>query len=329
MSTNNTNKAEKPRFQQSLFVALALVLILHGLVLPYTSVNTYDAYIHMFFGDHYAKSWMDPWEPRWYTGFSTTSYPPGTHMMIAILSSVLSLVNAYNLVMLIGLCVLVLGIYRFSMLFFSSRAAGYAAILAALSTSIAETVHLFGQLPTIVSLGLFLNGMPHVYRWLLTGRFFQLIHVLCFAAGTTAAHHVTTIFGTILFIGPVGLYAWMVYLEMNPKWRETDRSILARIHEFLRPAKRGIILGILLIATVITTVYPYWYWSVTDPITQVAIPHGSRENFLERPDLGFIFFVVPWSWLILVVPYAIYVAFKSRVWPLSAAVVLCLILGTG
>ena len=68
-----------------LCIALGMAVMTHGALLPFTHGNTYDAYIHMFFGEHYARSWFDPWEPRWYTGFATTSYPPGTHMMIAAL----------------------------------------------------------------------------------------------------------------------------------------------------------------------------------------------------------------------------------------------------
>ena len=59
-----------------LVVALAATVLFHGGLLPFTHGNTYDAFIHMFFGDSYARSWFDHWDDRWYTGFLTTSYPP-------------------------------------------------------------------------------------------------------------------------------------------------------------------------------------------------------------------------------------------------------------
>jgi len=45
---------------------------------------SYDAYNHMFFGDHYRLDWWTLWEPRWYTGFEITSYPPLVHQLIGL-----------------------------------------------------------------------------------------------------------------------------------------------------------------------------------------------------------------------------------------------------
>ncbi|MDZ4719620.1 MAG: hypothetical protein SH847_14285, partial [Roseiflexaceae bacterium] len=60
-----------------LLLALALAFVYHGaLLLSGTYKGTYDAYVHIFFADHYARSWWDPWDARWYTGFPLTSYPP-------------------------------------------------------------------------------------------------------------------------------------------------------------------------------------------------------------------------------------------------------------
>lgn len=68
-----------------LLIALTRVLLFHGGLLPFTHANTSDAFIHMSFSNPYHRNWFDQWEPRWYTGFATTSYPPDTHMMIAAL----------------------------------------------------------------------------------------------------------------------------------------------------------------------------------------------------------------------------------------------------
>ena len=88
------------------YLSIFLVIVLHGGLLPFTVGQTYDAYIHMFFGDHYNKSWFDPWEPRWYTGFATTAYPPGTHMSIAALMHLVPLRAAFVIVQMTGLIVL-------------------------------------------------------------------------------------------------------------------------------------------------------------------------------------------------------------------------------
>lgn len=319
----NSDRAEDSAGLRLLLVALAAVVLFHGGLLPFTHGNTYDAYIHMFFADHYHRSWFDPWEPRWYTGFSVTSYPPGTHMAIAGLMSFMPLRAAFVLVQLGGLLLLVTGVFRFALLWVPPRAAGYAALAAVLASSISETVHLFGQLPTICSLGIFLNGLPYVYRWIVFGGWQSCLAATVFSAATTAAHHVTTIFGGVLFILPLGLHALFATAALRPaKGR-------ARILRFAPPLARGAILAVLMLGAIVLTVFPYWYWSVTDPITQVSIPHGSRESFLERLDLGLVFFVIPWGAAILFLPYAIYKTATTRLWPLGLSLLLCVLLGTG
>lgn len=319
----DTDPAEDSAGLRLLLVALAAVVLFHGGLLPFTHGNTYDAYIHMFFADHYHRSWFDPWEPRWYTGFAVTSYPPGTHMAIAGLMAFVPLRAAFVLVQLGGLLLLVTGVYRFALLWVPPRAAGYAALAAVIASSISETVHLFGQLPTICSLGIFLNGLPYVYRWIVHGGWQSCLAATAFSAATTAAHHVTTIFGGVLFILPLGLHALFATASLRPaKGR-------ARLLRFLPPLARGAILALLMAGAIVLTVFPYWYWSVTDPITQVSIPHGSRESFLERLDLGLVFFVIPWGVAILFLPYAIYKTATTRLWPLGLSLLLCVLLGTG
>lgn len=324
------NKTEADNAQASaglrlLLVSLAAAVLFHGGLLPFTHGNTYDAFIHMFFGDSYHRSWFDTWEPRWYTGFSTTSYPPGTHMSIAALMHVLPLRAAFVVVQLVGLLLLVVGVYRFSLLWVQPRAAGYAALAAVLASSISETIHLFGQLPTIFSLGIFLNGLPFVYRWIVYGRFSNFVAAVVFAAATTAAHHVTTIFGSVLFVVPLAFQALRSVAELAP----VQPVRFGNLRRFIRPFGRGIALAIFMIVATLVTVLPYWIWSINDPITQVSIPHGSRESFLERTDLGLVFFVLPWGISILFLPFVIYKSLRTRLWPLGAMVLICFVLGTG
>ncbi len=309
-----------------LLVALSATALFHGGLLPFTHGNTYDAFIHMFFADHYHRSWFDTWEPRWYTGFSVTSYPPGTHMAMAALMTFMPLRAAFVVVQLGGLLLLVTGVFRFALLWVPPRAAGYAALAAVLASSISETVHLFGQLPTICSLGIFLNGLPYVYRWIVYGGWFSCLAAVIFAAATTAAHHVTTIFGGVLFILPLGLHALKAVAEIRPA---DGKSLLYALWRFAAPLARGAVLAVLMAGAIVLTVFPYWYWSVTDPITQVSIPHGSRESFLERLDLGVVFFAIPWGVAILFLPYAIYKTATTRLWPLGLSLMLCVLLGTG
>ncbi|MDE9450233.1 hypothetical protein J3R80_07085 [Aliiroseovarius sp. Z3] len=328
MRTASAYSGDDPTSDESdglrlLLVALAACVLFHGGLLPFTHGNTYDAFIHMFFADSYHRSWFDPWEPRWYTGFATTSYPPGSHMAIATLMKVMPLRAAFVVVQTVALVLLTIGTYRFARLCVTARPAGYAAISLVLASSISETVHLFGQLPTTLSLGIFLNGLPFVFRWIVEGRVFDLLAAVVFAAATTAAHHVTTIFGGVLFILPLGLHALSAVSASERKGH------LRLIRRLGWPVGRGLLLAVLMLAAIVITVFPYWSWSINDPITQVPIPHGSRESFIARPDLGVVFFLLPWGTALLVLPYLVYKTVTTRHWPLGISVLLCFLLGTG
>ena len=320
LSPHKYSVAEREAGVFLLLLALGAALLFHGGLTAFTHGNTYDAYIHMFFGDSYHRSWFDTWESRWYTGFSTTSYPPGTHMMIAGLQHIMAIEAAFVVTMTAGILILTIGIYRFALIWVPPRAAGYAALSLVLASSIAETIHIFGQLPTIFSLGLFLNALPHVFAWLVRGTKADLLFALIYASATTAAHHVTTLFGMVLFIGPIALHALRVAYVAR-----TGGRVWAMVPTLMR----GMVLGPLLVTVLVTTVFAYWYWSLTDPIIQVSIPHGSRESFIERLDLGFVFFLIPWGTSLLALPYVFYKAFTSRLWPLGLSVLLCFVLGTG
>lgn len=306
-----------------LFASLLTVVIFHGGLLPFTHENTYDAFIHMFFGSSYAVNWFDPWESRWYTGFVRVSYPPGTHMLIAMFSKVFSLRISFVIVQTIALLIFTLGVFRFSLIWVGFRAAGFAALSVVLSSGIALTVHVFGQLPTIYSLGMFLNTMPSIYRWVQEGGKKNLAAAAIMSAGTTSLHHVTTLFGLVFFVLPVVLQALMHFAHR----KGPDERI--SVKALLWPVLRASLLGIAMIGLIVLTVFPYWYWSITDPITQVPIPHGSRENFLVRTDLGMMFFIIPWGLTLLLWPFLAFRALKSCIWPLAMSLILASVLGTG
>ena len=116
--------ASLARADRRLSLALATAFLWHGgLLVSGSHRRTYDAYIHMFFGDHYARSWFSTWETRWYTGFTTTSYPPGTHQLIALLSKPFGLESAFVIIQLASVLLLIVGVYRFSQIWVSKEAA--------------------------------------------------------------------------------------------------------------------------------------------------------------------------------------------------------------
>lgn len=309
------------------YLAILLGLVFHGALLPFTYGQTYDAYIHMFFGNHYSYSWFDPWEPRWYTGFTVTAYPPGSHQALGLLIKFIDMRVAYILLQLLAVALLIIGVFRFSRLWVNDMAAAYAAMLCVFSSAISETLHIFGQLPTLLSIALFLNAIPHISDWIEKGKKTDLCLAVALTAATTAVHHVTPLFGTVFFVAPIGLAAWLSNLKQRENSKPEGLIAMAR---WASPAFiRGIIMGVLMLILIVTIVFPYWHWSITDPITQVSIPHGSRENFVSKPNLGLMFFVIPWGLMIFVVPYMFKKSFRTPLWPLGASAAVALFLGTG
>ena len=152
--------------RQYYLLAILLALLFHGSLLSYTIGNTYDAYVHMFFGSHYAESWFETWNYKWYTGFTMTSYPPLVHQIIALLSFGIGLKAAFIAWCLVVIGLFIRGIFHFSQLWVSEIAAGYACLIAVLSSSFIEAIHIFGQLPSITGIALLLNACPELYKWI-------------------------------------------------------------------------------------------------------------------------------------------------------------------
>jgi len=306
------------RTDSRLLSASVLTVLFHGGLLASGSFQrTYDAYVHLFFADHYARSWFSSWETRWYTGFPVVSYPPGVHQLLGALKGVLGPGGAYVVVQLAALLVLVVGVYRFATLWVGARAAGWAAIAVVLSSSIAEVVHVFGQLPTTLALGFLLNAQPSVARWVQHGQRRDLAYALAFLASTTAVHHVTTLFGSVFFTGPVVARVVLdAFARPHPDEPEGRvRSIRAqdvvpvvarRLRRMLPELMRVAALGASIVFTLAIVILPYWLWSSRDPIVQVPIPHGSRDNFLENTAAGLVFFLVPTASVLLVLPMVIF-----------------------
>ena len=69
-----------------------LAILVHGpLLLMQIPNDSYDAYLHQFFAAHYAQHWFSPWNEKWFTGFSQTTYPPLEQQWIALFSHIMGL----------------------------------------------------------------------------------------------------------------------------------------------------------------------------------------------------------------------------------------------
>ncbi|ADV50327.1 hypothetical protein Celal_3052 [Cellulophaga algicola DSM 14237] len=319
----------KKKTNTLLILALIVGLAFHGSAIFFTLESTYDALIHLFFADHYANSWFDPWEYRWYTGFTVQSYPPLVHQVIGILSYIGGLKFGMYTVALLAIVLFITGVYRYTLLMTGSRRiAGYGSILAVFSSTFVETLHIFGQLPSITALSILLHSMPEIYLWIRTGKTRYFLTSISMLAVTVTSHHVTPIFGMVFFIAPlIGMAVMDAARERVNTYKELSFKIFwnTTLQHFWRIAK----FGLTSIFLIVFCIFPYWYNSKRNPITQVAIPHGSRDNFLEVTSSGLVFFVIPWGIFLFVLPYFFYRYFSKRYIFFGLSFALLTILGTG
>ena len=150
---------------------LLLALLVHGpLLLMQLPNDSYDADFHKFFAAHYAQHWFNPWNEKWFTGFSQTTYPPMEQQWMALLSHVMSLNLAYEFVQLIAILLLPIGVYKYSRIWVGERAASYAAIGSILLGSMVSLVYMSGQLSTTWAAPLYLIALSYFYEWAREGR---------------------------------------------------------------------------------------------------------------------------------------------------------------
>ena len=313
-----------------LLAAIALALLTHGIFLYFTLPKTYDAYVHIFFADHYKRFWFEPWEYRWYTGFLTISYPPLVHQAIALLSFLLPLKAAFCVFATLVILVLAIGVYRFTKVFFGKTTAGIAAILSVLLSSIVEALHVFGQLPTLTGIAFVLNALPFIYHYFRSRKRLYLFMGLAFLAVVVSAHHVTAIFGMVFFIAPMVFMALADGLPVHSDKSTWWTFLQAMWRQVFKVKWQILAFGSLMIVLAVSLIFPYWYWSKTDPITQVSIPHGSRDSFLQNPASAVVFFIIPLIVILALLPAILFLLFRQRRflgWTVSF--LLCLLLGSG
>ena len=298
---------------------LLLVLAVHGpLLLMQLPSSSYDANTHMFFAAHYARHWFNPWNPKWYGGFSQTTYPPLVHQWIALFSHVMGLDLAYMLVQLLVILLLPIGAWRYARLWVDERSASYAALGSMFLGSLAMLVYQSGQLPTTASAALTLNALPYFYEWIRRARISALLKGVLVAAAAGAAHHVTLLFGMILFAVPV---LWLAILDRKSDAPEARASAVL---------SRGITFAAITAVAVGIVLLPYWVQLIHNPIRQMPIPHASRDNYILNPASGINFWIIPMAGLLLVLPFIFWRGVgERRLRPLFFGFFLTMLLGLG
>ena len=301
-------------------MAIVLVaLAVHGpLLLMQLPSGSFDANFHIFLASHYAHHWFNPWNEKWFAGFSQTTYPPLTHQWIALVSNLAGLKMGYMLVQLIAVLLLPVGVFRFAKIWVDERAASYAALGSIFLGALAFLVYQAGQLATVTSAALYLNALPYFYDWAVEKSGRALLKGVAVALAAAAAHHVTLIFGTVFFAVPV---LWLACIDAaDGRGKSSLGGTITRAIVFA--VLVGVGVGIVLL--------PYWVTLIQHPIRQMPIPHDSRNNFLLNSVTGVNYFLIPYGALILALPFIIFRgAATRRLRPLLMGFWITLIFGLG
>jgi hypothetical protein len=284
----------------SVTTILLLTLAVHGpLLLLELPANSYDAYTHMFFASHYAHDWFNPWNVKWFEGFSQTTYPPLAHQLIAIFSFVFGLVLSYMFVQFVAILLLAVGVLRYARLWVDEQSASYAAVGSIFLGSLAILAYQSGQINTILGAAVTLNAVPYFYRWLKNGTFSNFIKSVLLTVCAAAVHHLTLI-TIVLFATP------MIWLAIVDRDRDgADASVPGIL-------SRSVAFGILTGIGIAVVLLPFWISFFKNPVTQLPIPHPSRDNYLLNLQTALNFWIIPYGALMFVVPFMFWRGTRNR-----------------
>ena len=269
---------------------MAAVVVHLPLLLMQLPLKSYDANFHILFASHYVQHWFDPWNSKWYAGFSQTTYPPLAQQWVALVSRILGLDMAYMAVQLAAILLLVVGVYRFSLLWISPRAASIAALASVFLGSESFLVYSAGQLGTTCAAPIYLNALPFLFEWFRHGKWRSFLKASVLFTAAAAAHHATLLFGSIFFAVPV---LALVILNREDGERISTPTLVGRTVAI------AVVVGV----AIAVVLLPFWIALIHYPVTQTPIPHPSRANYILSPQWGLNYFIIPYGALILALPF--------------------------
>ena len=312
--------APAPRPIPLTWILLVAFAVHAPLLLMKLPLKSYDTNFHIFFASHYVHHWFEPWNPKWYAGFSQTTYPPLPQQWLALISHVVGLDMAYMLVQFVAILLLALGVYRFALLWVDRRAAALAALASVFLGSESFLVYSAGQLSTTFAAPLYLNSLPYLYEWVRRGSWRSFFKGIALSAAAAAAHHATLLFGSLLFALPVLALAALGRRENRELEASSAAGFIARVLAAV----------VFISAAIVVVLLPFWIALLKYPVTQTPIPHASRANYILSPEWGLNYFVVPYGALILAFPFILLRGSSTiRLRPLLLGFWLAFLLGIG
>ena len=302
------------------WICLAAFAVHAPLLLMQLPLKSYDTNFHIFFASHYVHHWFEPWNPKWYAGFSQTTYPPLPQQWLALISRLVGLDMAYMVVQFVAILLLVLGVYRFALIWVDRRSAALAALASVFLGSESFLVYSAGQLSTTFAAPLYLNSLPFLYQWVRRGNWRAFLKGVALSTAAAAAHHATLLFGSLLFALPVLVLAGLDRRDDEDVETASASAFVSRIVAAVIVI--GVAIGVVLL--------PFWTALIRYPVTQTPIPHASRANYILSPEWGLNYFLVPYGALILAFPFILLRGSSTRrLRPLLLGFWLAFLLGIG
>jgi hypothetical protein len=209
---------------------------------------------------------------------------------VAVVSWLTGLNLAYMAVQFVAILLLVVGVYRFALLWVSPRAASFAALASVFLGSESFLIYSAGQLSTTCAAPLYLNALPYLFEWIREGKKRSFLKGAVLFTAAAAAHHATLLFGSMFFAIPVVALA---FIDKRDGERVPTGAIIART----------IAITVVVAVAVALVLLPFWIALIHYPVTQTPIPHASRANYILSPQWGMNYFIVPWGALILALPF--------------------------
>jgi hypothetical protein len=199
---------------------------------------------------------------------------------------------AYMAVQFAAILLLALGVYRFSLLWVSERAASFAALASVFLGAESFLVYSAGQLSTTAAAPIYLNALPYLFDWIRHGRWRSFLKGSVLFTAAAAAHHATLLFGSMFFALPI---LALVLLDREDGERLPTSTFLVRT----------ISIVVVVTVAIAAVLLPFWIALIHNPVTQTPIPHASRANYILSPMWGLNYFVIPYGALILALPFIV------------------------
>jgi hypothetical protein len=114
---------------------------------------------------------------------------------------------------------------------------------------------------------------------------------------------------------------WLAFLDRRAEGNESSAGAVLM---------RSVIFAIISGIAILVVIAPYWLSLIHNPITQMPIPHGSRDNYLLNPLSGINFWIIPMGALILALPWILFRgASQRRLRPLLVGWYVTTLIGLG